>query len=226
MPSASAAVQGWEGRLYLTLDVNSPVALSGEQHHSRACGVVPWCRAWSCMFICPQCWENGIILCRELADQYESYYDYRNLSKMRVSFFTVNHFLKTNSSLIHAVMKTFRKITKVTKKMHSQINLCHSGGLMHWPWFSLLDDGSLSLWQDHGPAKTRTRILPSGFLWKEVPFLLAGKKKEKSPQTLRVMNINWNKIIPPLQRRKNFCYKRLLHCEMAFRNSNSVPFTI
>ncbi|MEQ2208462.1 hypothetical protein XENOCAPTIV_001147, partial [Xenoophorus captivus] len=29
------------------------------------------------------CWENGIILCRELADQYESYYDYRNLSKMR-----------------------------------------------------------------------------------------------------------------------------------------------
>lgn len=31
-----------------------------------------------------QCWENGIILCRELADQYESYYDYRNLSKMRV----------------------------------------------------------------------------------------------------------------------------------------------
>lgn len=34
--------------------------------------------------LCPQCWENGIILCRELADQYESYYDYRNLSKMRV----------------------------------------------------------------------------------------------------------------------------------------------
>ncbi|KAI4802934.1 hypothetical protein KUCAC02_006501, partial [Chaenocephalus aceratus] len=28
--------------------------------------------------------ENGIILCRELADQYESYYDYRNLSKMRM----------------------------------------------------------------------------------------------------------------------------------------------
>lgn len=35
--------------------------------------------------LCLQCWENGIILCRELADQYESYYDYRNLSKMRVS---------------------------------------------------------------------------------------------------------------------------------------------
>uniref|UniRef100_A0A669AVQ1 Dedicator of cytokinesis protein 4 n=1 Tax=Oreochromis niloticus TaxID=8128 RepID=A0A669AVQ1_ORENI len=31
-----------------------------------------------------KCWENGIILCRELADQYESYYDYRNLSKMRM----------------------------------------------------------------------------------------------------------------------------------------------
>ncbi|KAJ8411271.1 hypothetical protein AAFF_G00172770 [Aldrovandia affinis] len=31
-----------------------------------------------------KCWENGIILCRELADQYEAYYDYRNLSKMRV----------------------------------------------------------------------------------------------------------------------------------------------
>ncbi|XP_048404367.1 dedicator of cytokinesis protein 4 isoform X9 [Stegostoma tigrinum] len=30
------------------------------------------------------CWENGIILCRELADQYESFYDYRNLSKMRM----------------------------------------------------------------------------------------------------------------------------------------------
>ncbi|XP_041933790.1 LOW QUALITY PROTEIN: dedicator of cytokinesis protein 4b [Alosa sapidissima] len=29
-------------------------------------------------------WENGIILCRELADQYEAYYDYRNLSKMRM----------------------------------------------------------------------------------------------------------------------------------------------
>ncbi|XP_073710037.1 dedicator of cytokinesis protein 4b isoform X3 [Misgurnus anguillicaudatus] len=32
-----------------------------------------------------KCWENGIILCRELADQYESYYDYRNLSKMRMN---------------------------------------------------------------------------------------------------------------------------------------------
>ncbi|XP_006633511.2 dedicator of cytokinesis protein 4 isoform X1 [Lepisosteus oculatus] len=31
-----------------------------------------------------KCWENGIILCRELADQYETYYDYRNLSKMRM----------------------------------------------------------------------------------------------------------------------------------------------
>lgn len=34
--------------------------------------------------ICLQCWENGIILCRKMSDQYESYYDYRNLSKMRV----------------------------------------------------------------------------------------------------------------------------------------------
>lgn len=34
--------------------------------------------------VCPQCWENGIILCRKMAEQYESYYDYRNLSKMRV----------------------------------------------------------------------------------------------------------------------------------------------
>ncbi|RXM97902.1 Dedicator of cytokinesis protein 4 [Acipenser ruthenus] len=31
-----------------------------------------------------KCWENGVILCRELADQYEAYYDYRNLSKMRM----------------------------------------------------------------------------------------------------------------------------------------------
>uniref|UniRef100_A0A4W4EBC1 Dedicator of cytokinesis 4b n=1 Tax=Electrophorus electricus TaxID=8005 RepID=A0A4W4EBC1_ELEEL len=31
-----------------------------------------------------KCWENGILLCRELADQYEAYYDYRNLSKMRM----------------------------------------------------------------------------------------------------------------------------------------------
>ncbi|KAE8615848.1 hypothetical protein XENTR_v10008638 [Xenopus tropicalis] len=31
-----------------------------------------------------KCWENGIILCRKLAEQYESYYDYRNLSKMRM----------------------------------------------------------------------------------------------------------------------------------------------
>lgn len=38
-----------------------------------------------------QCWENGIILCRELADQYEAYYDYRNLSKMRVSQFPDEH---------------------------------------------------------------------------------------------------------------------------------------
>ncbi|CAM4734738.1 unnamed protein product [Leuciscus chuanchicus] len=30
-----------------------------------------------------KCWENCIILCRELANQYETYYDYRNLSKMR-----------------------------------------------------------------------------------------------------------------------------------------------
>ncbi|XP_026778719.3 dedicator of cytokinesis protein 4b isoform X1 [Pangasianodon hypophthalmus] len=31
-----------------------------------------------------KCWENGILLCRELADQYEAYYDYRNLSKMKM----------------------------------------------------------------------------------------------------------------------------------------------
>ncbi|ELK12672.1 Dedicator of cytokinesis protein 4 [Pteropus alecto] len=31
-----------------------------------------------------KCWENGIILCRKMAEQYESYYDYRNLSKMRM----------------------------------------------------------------------------------------------------------------------------------------------
>uniref|UniRef100_A0A672P4N1 Dedicator of cytokinesis 4 n=1 Tax=Sinocyclocheilus grahami TaxID=75366 RepID=A0A672P4N1_SINGR len=31
-----------------------------------------------------KCWENCIILCRELANQYEAYYDYRNLSKMRM----------------------------------------------------------------------------------------------------------------------------------------------
>nr|XP_014346036.1 PREDICTED: dedicator of cytokinesis protein 4 [Latimeria chalumnae] len=31
-----------------------------------------------------KCWENGIILCRELAEQYENFYDYRNLSKMRI----------------------------------------------------------------------------------------------------------------------------------------------
>uniref|UniRef100_A0A8B9L6G0 Dedicator of cytokinesis 4 n=1 Tax=Astyanax mexicanus TaxID=7994 RepID=A0A8B9L6G0_ASTMX len=31
-----------------------------------------------------KCWENCIILCRELANQYEAYYDYRNLSKMRL----------------------------------------------------------------------------------------------------------------------------------------------
>uniref|UniRef100_A0A8U8C753 Uncharacterized protein n=1 Tax=Geospiza parvula TaxID=87175 RepID=A0A8U8C753_GEOPR len=31
-----------------------------------------------------KCWENGIILCRKIAEQYENYYDYRNLSKMRM----------------------------------------------------------------------------------------------------------------------------------------------
>lgn len=36
--------------------------------------------------VCLQCWENGIILCRKIAEQYESYYDYRNLSKMRVKY--------------------------------------------------------------------------------------------------------------------------------------------
>ncbi|TKS90898.1 Dedicator of cytokinesis protein 3 [Collichthys lucidus] len=40
--------------------------------------------AGCCMYLHEECWENGIILCRELADQYESYYDYRNLSKMRM----------------------------------------------------------------------------------------------------------------------------------------------
>jgi hypothetical protein len=39
--------------------------------------------------VCPQCWENGIILCRKIAEQYESYYDYRNLSKMRVKYLGV-----------------------------------------------------------------------------------------------------------------------------------------
>lgn len=47
------------------------------------------------MCLVPQCWENGIILCRELADQYESYYDYRNLSKMRVSYFRPSQYLST-----------------------------------------------------------------------------------------------------------------------------------
>jgi hypothetical protein len=41
---------------------------------------------YSVSLFCPQCWENGIILCRKIAEQYESYYDYRNLSKMRVSY--------------------------------------------------------------------------------------------------------------------------------------------
>uniref|UniRef100_A0AAY4E0L2 Dedicator of cytokinesis 4 n=1 Tax=Denticeps clupeoides TaxID=299321 RepID=A0AAY4E0L2_9TELE len=34
-----------------------------------------------------KCWENCIILCRELANQYEAYFDYRNLSKMRASLY-------------------------------------------------------------------------------------------------------------------------------------------
>ncbi|KAK2096459.1 Dedicator of cytokinesis protein 4 [Saguinus oedipus] len=45
---------------------------------SECCRMVPLISS-----ICPQCWENGIILCRKIAEQYESYYDYRNLSKMR-----------------------------------------------------------------------------------------------------------------------------------------------
>ncbi|XP_043944609.1 dedicator of cytokinesis protein 4 isoform X2 [Protopterus annectens] len=31
-----------------------------------------------------KCWENGIVMCRKLAEQYENDYDYRNLSKMRM----------------------------------------------------------------------------------------------------------------------------------------------
>lgn len=42
--------------------------------------------AYFCVAFGPQCWENGIILCRKIAEQYESYYDYRNLSKMRVKY--------------------------------------------------------------------------------------------------------------------------------------------
>lgn len=40
---------------------------------------------WFCVFVCPQCWEYGIPLCRELAFQYESLYDYQSLSWIRVS---------------------------------------------------------------------------------------------------------------------------------------------
>lgn len=36
-----------------------------------------------CVFL--QCWEYGISLCRELAFQYETLYDYQSLSWIRVS---------------------------------------------------------------------------------------------------------------------------------------------
>lgn len=39
----------------------------------------------SCWYMTLQCWEYGISLCRELAFQYETLYDYQSLSWIRVS---------------------------------------------------------------------------------------------------------------------------------------------
>lgn len=50
--------------------------------HWKLTLLLTWCD--TCFIFLTQCWENGILLCRELADQYEAYYDYRNLSKMKV----------------------------------------------------------------------------------------------------------------------------------------------
>lgn len=45
---------------------------------------IPYVRDLS-LFISFQCWEYGISLCRELAFQYETLYDYQSLSWIRVS---------------------------------------------------------------------------------------------------------------------------------------------
>lgn len=37
------------------------------------------------LYLTLQCWEYGISLCRELAFQYETLYDYQSLSWIRVS---------------------------------------------------------------------------------------------------------------------------------------------
>ena len=64
------------------------------------------------------------------------------------------------------------------KEVTQKSELIYDGYFIPLPF---LDDGSISLRQDHGPAKTRTRILPSGFLWKEVPFLFTGKDISTCP---------------------------------------------
>lgn len=147
-----------------------------------------------CVFLCLQCWENGIILCRELADQYESYYDYRNLSKMRVSFPQQTSYRDTSwrkivSWSLSLTFKMMGTLWKTKKKRVILFMLCaymlicsfeitfllHKCFYIILSLFSLLDDGGLSLWQDHGPTKTRTWIFQSRFLWEKVSFLLTGK---------------------------------------------------
>lgn len=87
------AYRGGEGEDWSSLLPPSGGCAAEQRPEIQAAALLKW------VFFCLQCWENGIILCRELADQYESYYDYRNLSKMRVGFQNKTKF--STSTIIH-----------------------------------------------------------------------------------------------------------------------------
>lgn len=151
-----------------------------------------------------QCWEYGISLCRELAFQYETLYDYQSLSWIRVSNILCTHLcllLLSNKPPLWRWKVTFSSLSSssalwgVCGVKHNVLITCahpHSTGKAHFGscvikslfivtllrvYFSVTENGGSVLRQHHWAAKDWTGVLPNGFLRQEVSFLPQGRAK-------------------------------------------------
>lgn len=153
-----------------------------------------------------QCWEYGISLCRELAFQYETLYDYQSLSWIRVSNILCTYLcvlLLSNKPPLWCWKVTFSSLSSssssavwgVCSIKHNVLITCarpHSTGKAHFGpcvikslfivtllrvYFSVTENGGSVLRQHHRAAKDWTGVLPNGLLRQEVSFLPQGRAK-------------------------------------------------
>lgn len=101
-----------------------------------------------------QCWEYGISLCRELAFQYETLYDYQSLSWIRVS-----------GSPARRPRTSGLGPRLAPSSWLSAVFLCRS----------VAENGGGVLRQHHRAAEDRAGVLQDGFLRQEVSLLPPGQ---------------------------------------------------